>query len=484
VTVALVWFRRDLRLADNPALHAACTRADRVIPLYVWAPAEESPWEPGGASRWWLHHALSRLQDSLSALGNPLILRRAEATLDALRSLAAAHGVTHLYWNRLYDPATVARDKRIKAWAAGNGLVAESFKAGLLVEPWEAATGKGDPYRVFTPFWKSVRTREVADPLPAPTKLPGPPEAVAGDALESLRLLPRIRWDSGLAAQWEPGEPGAHAMLERFADEAIERYDSARDRPAEPATSRLSPYLHHGELSPRQALHLARQVTDEARAAPWLRQLYWREFAHHLLFHFPHTAEAPLDARFQAVEWSSDAAALADWQAGRTGIPIVDAGMRELWRTGWMHNRVRMLAASLLTKNLLQPWQAGARWFWDTLVDASLANNTLGWQWTAGCGADAAPYFRIFNPVLQGERFDPKGRYVRHWVPELAGLPDRWLHRPWEAPEDVLRQSGIRPGCDYPRPLVDLKRSRDDALAAWDVIKGAAPGGRNPPATA
>ncbi|MEJ2575818.1 MAG: deoxyribodipyrimidine photo-lyase [Gammaproteobacteria bacterium] len=471
MTTAIVWFRRDLRLADNPALQAACRHADRLIPLFVWSPGDEAPWQPGAASRWWLHHSLERLNEDLARLGNPLVVRPAGRALDAIRDLVEAQGVEYLYWNRLYDPALVARDKALKQWALEAGLTVESFRAGVLSEPWEVANGRGDPYRVFTPFWKAARSRDCGAPIPAPKQLPMPPAGLDRGAVASLGLLPGIRWDAGLAATWRPGEAGGHDLLEDFADGAAERYGQVRDLPAEPGTSRLSPYLHFGEVSPRQALRLIERVQDPEAAQPWLRQLYWREFGHHLLFHFPHTAEAPLDPRFADFPWADDEPALAAWQAGTTGIPMVDAGMRELWHTGWMHNRVRMLVASLLTKNLLLPWQAGARWFWDTLVDADLANNSLGWQWTAGCGADAAPYFRIFNPALQGERFDPRGHYVRRWVPELAQLPERWLHRPWEAPQAVLDTADVRLGRDYPRPLVDLAESRAAALDVWEDLK-------------
>jgi deoxyribodipyrimidine photo-lyase len=472
VTIAIVWFRRDLRLADHPALAAACRQAKRLIPLYLWAPDDESPWQPGAASRWWLHQSLETLDRALTEHGTRLIVHKAHQALPALQRLVRKHRVTHLYWNRLYDPATVSRDRAVKAWADEAGLTVESFPAGLLVEPWAVATGKEQPYRVFTPFWKAARQIPVDKPLPPPEQLPPLPEGVAGVAVADLRLKPRIPWDAGLAERWEPGESAAHDALEAFVREGADSYAGLRDLPAHHGTSRLSPYLHHGELSPRQAHHLLSRTTDSSDAQAWLRQLYWREFGHHLLFHFPETAEQPLDPRFEAFPWETDgAAALAAWQRGRTGIPIVDAGMRELWETGWMHNRVRMIVASLLTKNLLISWQEGSRWFWDTLVDADLANNTLGWQWTAGCGADAAPFFRIFNPILQAERFDPDGAYVRRWVPELKALPDKWLNRPWEAPRETLARAGIELVRHYPQPLVDLKASRNRALAAWDQIK-------------
>lgn len=467
---ALVWFRRDLRLADHPALLAALASADTVIPVYIHAPAEEAPWAPGGASRWWQHHALAALGDAIARLGSRLLLRSGDS-LATLQQLASETGATALHWHRLYDPATIARDQAVKAWAKQAGLQATSHNGSLLVEPWEVQTGQGKPYRVFTPFHKACQARsEPGTPHAAPDALPAVPADLASLAIDDLGLLPTIPWDQGLRDTWTPGEAGAQRLLGDFSADAVGDYGELRDRPDRAATSRLSPYLHHGELSPRQVYWACRAAGESAH--PYLRQLYWREFGHHLLYHFAHTPEQPLDERFADFPWSEDATDdLAAWQQGRTGIPMVDAGMRELWHTGWMHNRVRMLVASLLTKNLLIRWQDGARWFWDTLVDADLANNTLGWQWTAGCGADAAPYFRIFNPVLQGEKFDPQGRYVRRWLPELAKLPDKWLHKPWEAPTAVLDGAGLAADSPYRHPLVDLKASREIALGIWDQLK-------------
>ncbi|MGD8310060.1 MAG: deoxyribodipyrimidine photo-lyase, partial [Chromatiales bacterium] len=325
---------------------------------------------------------------------------------------------------------------------------------------------------VFTPFWKAcLRRPPPAAPLAAPEKLPPCPD-VDSLALDALGLLPRIPWDAGLRETWRPGEAGALRRLDGFCRKGLDAYADARERPAVVGTSRLSPRLHFGELSPRQVWWRAVRE-DSPGGEAFLRELGWREFAHHLLHHSPETLERPMDRRFEAFPWREDPEALRAWQSGRTGIPLVDAGMRELWHTGWMHNRVRMVVASLLTKNLRIHWLEGARWFWDTLVDADLANNTLGWQWVAGCGADAAPYFRIFNPVTQGQRYDPEGAYVRRWVPEIGRLPDRWVHRPWQAPEKVLREAGIRLGSDYPEPIVDLKESRREALAAYEQVKAA-----------
>jgi deoxyribodipyrimidine photo-lyase len=477
LSTAVVWFRRDLRLADNPALAAALARHGRIIPVFVHALEEEAPWPPGAAQRVWLQHSLVALDAALQRCGSRLILRHGPS-LAALRRLAAETEASAVYWNRLYEPAVTARDRSIKQALRADGLEVESFNAALLAEPWALQTRQAGPYRVYTPFARVLRQLPVAAPQPAPRRLPAVPGGLHSDPLESLALLPQLRWDRALIAHWQPGEDGAGQALRRFLKQGLVGYREGRNLPAEPLVSRLSPHLHFGEIGPRQIWHAVQSQVAGQRAAglaggaeTFLSELIWREFAHHLLYHFPHTPEQPLDARFAHFPWADNARALAAWQRGRTGIPIVDAGMRELWQTGWMHNRVRMIVASFLTKNLLLPWQAGAGWFWDTLLDADLASNTLGWQWTAGCGADAAPYFRIFNPVLQGARFDADGRYVRRWVPELARLPDRWLHQPWRAPAAELAAAGIELGANYPSPLVDLGETRGRALAAYATLR-------------
>jgi deoxyribodipyrimidine photo-lyase len=478
---ALVWFRRDLRLADNPALAAALAVCRTVIPVFVHAPDEEAPWQPGAASDAWVHRSLSALDESLRQIGARLVVRRGP-TLQTLRALAAETGATHVYWNRLYEPAVVARDGIVQAALRADGLGIETFNGTLLNEPWEVAREGGLPYRVFTPFWKACQ-RSLRDPapLPAPERLPPVPPHIAGLPLDALGLRPHVGWDAEFWDGWRPGETGAHRALACFLHRAVGGYDADRNRPDLTGTSRLSPHLHFGEIGPFQVLAAVRRQIDAhgeqgliRNAESFVRELGWREFGYHLLHHFPDTTDQPLDARFTNFPWGEDyGEALEAWRRGRTGIPLVDAGLRELWRTGWMHNRVRMIAASFLTKNLLVPWQTGARWFWDTLVDADLASNTLGWQWTAGCGADAAPYFRIFNPVLQGRRFDPDGAYVRRWVPELARLPAAHVHAPWEAPGRVLADAGLALGRDYPAPIVDLQSSRTEALARFDAMKHA-----------
>ena len=474
---AIVWFRRDLRLADNSALEAACQLAERVVAVYVHAPDEEGDWRPGAASDWWLHHSLAALSDSLHARGGSLLIRRG-SSLDELLRLARETGATQVYWNRLYEPRIEQRDARIKLALREAGCTVESFNAALLFEPWQVLTGQETPYRVFTPFWRecSRRLDSLPLPTPAPERIVHPGRAVSSLPLDALELLPRASWGTGISNAWRPGEDAALERLESFLVERLSRYPGGRNRPDLADTSRLSPHLHFGEIGPRQCLAAVRaalpdQPADKKAAEEFLREIGWREFAHHLLHHYPHTPEQPLDARFERFPWKPDPGLLRAWQRGRTGIPMVDAGMRELWETGWMHNRVRMVVASFLTKNLLQGWLDGARWFWDTLVDADLASNTLGWQWTAGCGADAAPYFRIFNPVLQAERHDPARDYIRRWIPELARLPDSHVHRPWEAPPAMLTEAGVALGRDYPEPVADLGASRRAALAAYALIK-------------
>lgn len=474
----LVWFRQDLRLGDNPALLAALHRSGPIIPVFIWAPDEEGRWPLGAASRWWLHQSLAQLDASLRRLGSRLIIRRGP-TLDTLRTLLDQTGTTAVFWNRRYEPAVIERDSRVKAALKKDGRIAESFNGSLLFEPWTVQTQQGKPYQVFTPFWKAcLATPEPAPPEVAPSRITNPRRWPATLKLAELGLEPTIDWAAGLRASWRPGELGGSEQLKRFLEEALCDYPAGRNRPDRMGTSRLSPHLHFGEISVREvwsALRGQRPGQGSTRPAEAIRvygnELGWREFAHHLLFHFPETTQQPLRKEFAHFPWQPDKVNLRAWQRGRTGYPIVDAGMCELWHTGWMHNRVRMIVASFLVKDLLIPWQEGTAWFWDTLVDADLANNTLSWQWTAGCGADAAPYFRIFNPVTQGEKFDPQGDYVRHWIPELDRLPSEWVHKPWEAPARLLAEAGIDLGSNYPLPLVEHREARSRALEALQRIK-------------
>jgi len=473
---AIVWFRRDLRLADNPSLSHALEHAQRVVPVFIYSPDEEHPWAPGAASRWWLHHSLIALDASLRKIGSRLVVQKG-TPLTVLRHCIRETGATLVCWNKLYEPASLERDASIAAALDDDGVSVQQSNATLLFEPGTILNGQKLPYRVFTPFWRTVEKQLPTLPVPskAPRKLPPVPRGLPQIGIDDLALLPTIRWDDGLAQAWTPGEAGALTQLEQF-DKHVASYPTGRDRPDRAETSRLSPHLHFGEIGPRQVIAALRRSGAEAAQMKggidsYLRQIGWREFAHHLLFHFPATTDQPLDRRFAKQKWRRSASDLRAWQRGMTGIPLVDAGMRELWRTGWMHNRIRMITASVLTKNLQIHWLQGARWFWETLVDADLANNTLGWQWVAGCGADAAPYYRIFNPVLQAKRFDPLRGYIRHWVPELARLPDRWIHQPWAAPEAVLQQAGVEFDRTYPRPRFDLGESRKRALQVYSQLR-------------
>ena len=475
---AIFWLRLDLRLADNPALLAALRHAGAVIPVFVHAPAEENPWPPGGASNWWLHQSLAALEKNFRGLGSKIIFRRGPV-LEVLRSLVQETGATAVFWNRRYEPAVIARDAVVKDALRADGLKADSYNAALLYEPWSIRNQSGKPFQVFTPYWKHCSALDdPSEPLRAPKNIPAPQIWPSSLALAELELEPKNNWPDGLLAAWSPGEDGARANLEVFLARAFAGYSETRNRPDLLGTSRLSPHLHFGEISPRQIWHALKTLAEQRglpktqwHGSSFLAEVGWREFAHHLIFHFPRTSDEPLRRAFEKFPWRPDEKLLRAWQKGATGFPIVDAGLRELWATGWMHNRVRMIAASFLVKDLLQPWPAGARWFWDTLVDADLAQNSLGWQWTAGCGADAAPYFRVFNPTTQGEKFDPHGDYVRRWCPELAQLSAVWIHAPETAPAEVLRAAKIQLGRDYPRPIVHHPAARAAALAAFAGIK-------------
>lgn len=464
---ALVWFRHDLRLDDNPALRAALEEGYTPIPLYIRAPREEGEWAPGGASDAWLHRSLAALDADLRRRGSRLLMRRG-ASAAVLDEVLTDTGAEAVFWNRKYEPATQPRDAALKMALRERGLRVESFNGSLLFEPWDLATQQGGPYKVFTPFWRSALAQWRAPaPWDAPDSLLTFDKKVQGDLLDTWRLKPVLGWDAGFWETWTPGEAGAREALDVFIDGALRGYRTDRDRPDRTGTSKLSAHLHFGEIAPWRItaeLERARTAANGADMDGYIRELGWREFAYHLLHHFPHTPTQNLNPRFEHFEWAKvDPDALAAWQQGRTGVPIVDAGLRELWATGYMHNRVRMIVASYLVKHLRYHWLHGARWFWDTLVDADLANNTLGWQWTAGTGADAAPYFRVFNPVTQAEKFDPKGTYIARWVPELADVPVPLRFAPWQKP-DVL----ARAAPDYPRrPLVDLAEGREGALSAY-----------------
>ena len=442
MSTSILWLRSDLRLADHPALTAAAAHGP-VIPVFIWAPHEEGAWPPGAASRWWLHHSLTALDQALQRAGSRLIIRRGDS-LTELRALLAESGAGEVHLTRRYEPAARDRDAAVAAALRRAGVGWHEHGGSLLYEPEQVATQQGRPYQVFSPYWRACGDLGgVASPL---LELTLAPVAAWPDSLpvDALGLLPETAWDGGLRETWSPGLDGWRKDWLRFCKHHLSDYEDDRERPDIEGTSYLSPYLHFGEVSPRQVWHdvlTARRLGADAHLEPFLRQLGWREFAHHLLWHFPHTAEQPLRKEFADFPWQPDAELLRAWQRGQTGYPLVDAAMRQLWHTGWMHNRLRMVAASFLTKHLLQPWQDGARWFWDTLVDADLANNTLGWQWTAGCGADAAPYHRIFNPTTQARSYDPDGDFVARWAPA------------------------------YRQPLVEHRFARERALSAYEAMR-------------
>ena len=446
-----------------------------MIALFILDDDSPGEWKPGGASRWWLHHSLAALATSLHRHNNRLILRRGKAdeVLDAVIAETGAEAVT---WNRLYDPWAVERDRRIKAALKDRGLDVRSFRGNLGFEPWTVATKDGGPYKVFSPFLKACLAADPPpEPLPVPSPVGVPYSWPDGDELADWGLTPtKPDWAGGLRDSWTPGEGGARARFEAFMENGLGDYSKGRNHPARDVTSRLSPHLHFGEISVPQIW----RVLDHAEAqgarsvGKFRSEVVWREFSHHLLWHFPTLPEKNWRTRFDDFPWADDEAGLRAWQAGRTGYPLVDAGMRELWATGYMHNRVRMVVGSFLIKDLLIHWKRGEEWFWDRLCDADLANNSASWQWVAGSGADAAPYFRIFNPVKQSEDYDPAGEYIRRWVPEIAELPDRHLHAPWKAPAEVLEAAGVTLGETYPHPVVDHGAARRRALDAFERIKG------------
>jgi deoxyribodipyrimidine photo-lyase len=477
---AILWFRQDLRLQDNPALHAALARGGPIVPVYIWDEAGEWGWAPGTAGRWWLHHSLVALDAALRERGSKLVLLRGD-TETCLAELARTTGANALYWNRRYELAAVARDSWIEAELPTLGIAVHTFNGALLNEPHTIANRQRRPFQVFSPYWRNCLTQPVPPPLKlAPEPLPSPSKWPRSATLAEFDLLPAGERFPRFAGTWQPGEAGAADRLRRFTDVPIEHYADGRDLMAQEGTSRLSPHLHFGEIGPRQIWAAVRNLgrsrgvfPPHKGAAVFLSQLGWREFGYHLLFNFPHTQELPLHEPFSRFPWADDPGdeKLRAWQLGRTGYPIVDAGMRQLIATGWMHNRARMITASFLVKHLRLNWRSGARWFWENLVDADIANNTLGWQWSAGCGADAAPYFRIFAPVLQGQKFDRDGEYVRRWVPELAALPAKYVHAPWTAPDHVLQAARVRLGENYPRPIVDHAKARSEALDAFRDMK-------------
>ena len=458
----IVWLRQDLRLSDHAAFTAAAAKGE-VIPLFILDDETPGNWRWGGASRWWLHHSLASLQKSV-----PLILRRGHAD-EVLREVLLESGAVSLHFTRDYAPWSGALEQRAKALCDDLNIECHRHAGFLLHEPESIRNGSGGPYKVYTPFSRAcIAKGEPRVPKPVPT-VKWAKHDLHSDVLSSWQLLPtQPNWSTGFETAWQPGEQGAQAALGRFLDEALQHYAEGRDRPDKPFTSRLSPHLHWGEISPHQVWHAISNAMAQAQGRldaggeKFLKEILWREFAYHLLHHWPEFPAKSFRPEFEDFPWIKDDAALRRWQHGQTGYPIVDAGMRELWATGIMHNRVRMIAASFLIKHLQIDWREGQHWFWDTLVDADIANNAAGWQWVAGCGADASPYYRIFNPILQGAKFDPEGAYVKFWVPELKDVPVEFIHAPWEMPS---------PPKNYPAPMVDHAKARARAMAAFAQIK-------------
>ncbi len=469
---ALVWFRQDLRLSDNPALHAAVQSGAPIFALFVHDDETAGTWKPGAASRWWLRLSLASLNDSLNGA---LHVYSGEAG-DVIPQLVEETGASAVYWNRCVEPWRAARDEKIKRSLLDDGIEVHTFNGSYLYEPSTVLKQDGTPYRVFTPYWRKgclENGRPPRDPLPAPAGLRSC-DAAPDLGPQREPLLPAFPWFEKSASNWEPGEAGALRRLDAFVTNSMAAYDQGRDRPDLEHVSRLSPHLHFGEISPNQVRSAVLARANDPAAAKgvdrFTSELGWREFSAYLLYHEPRIIDTNLQRKFDRFPWKEDRVLLKAWQRGETGYPIVDAGMRQLWRSGYMHNRVRMITASFLVKNLMQDWRLGAAWFWERLLDADLANNSCSWQWVAGSGADAAPFFRIFNPVTQGKKFDPDGSYVRRYVPELASLPKKFVHCPWEAPGDILTAAGLELGENYPRPLVDLKESRERALNAFKSL--------------
>jgi deoxyribodipyrimidine photo-lyase len=469
----LIWLRRDLRLRDHLPLTKAVEKGNPVMPVYIHDRTSPEIEKPGAASLWWLHHSLSALQKAYQDKGIKLILRRGPA-VEVLGELCKATAAGALYFHRSILPGEEALEQNIAEYCKSHDIDCRRFRGETLFEPGEIRTGSDTAYKVFTPFWKAcLEEPEPGEPLPIPHTIPSPEKYPESDALAEWDLMPTSpNWAKGFHDHWQPGEEGARQSLTRFLKSHVSDYKKMRDYPAEDGTSRLSPHLHYGEISIRDCWHqtkAAHKVDKGAEA--YLRELGWREFCYHLLHHWPEMEEEPFRPEFAAYPWKNNADQLKAWQKGETGYPIIDAAMRQLWQTGWMHNRLRMLVGSFLVKNLMIHWHEGRDWFWDTLVDADIANNSAGWQWIAGSGADAAPYFRIFNPVTQSEKFDKEGEFIRSYVPELQDLPTQHIHAPYDAPEEVLEKAGIKLGKTYPNPIADLKSTRQAALKVYEQVK-------------
>ena len=470
--LSIFWFRQDLRLADNPGLSEAISKGI-VLPIYIYDDINSNEYEMGSASKWWLHNSLEKLNDSLN---NKLSVYKGDA-LKILESLTKSYDVESISWNRCYEPWRIKRDKNIKSEIEKKGIEVNTFNGSLLWEPFNILKTDGTPYRVFSPYYRKGCLN--AAPPRIPLKSPEISSLFKDEynelTIEDLSLIPKVHWFDEMEKLWKPGEVGAQEKLYDFLDDGLVGYKEGRNFPSQKNVSQLSPHIHLGEISPNQVWYAAKQKEDETGIekdlAHFLSELGWREFSYNLLYHFPTLPRENLQKKFDNFPWQENTDFSDKWKKGHTGYPIVDAGMRELWQTGYMHNRVRMIVGSFLVKNLLLHWHEGEKWFWDCLIDADLASNSASWQWVAGSGADAAPYFRIFNPISQGIKFDPEGEYTKKFLPELKDLPIKYLYSPWEAPADVLEQANIKLGENYPKPIVDLKESREKALDAFDKIR-------------
>jgi len=469
---SIVWFRQDLRLSDNPCLYEASQKGE-IIPIYILDEVNSSSFKMGGASRWWLHNSLKKLNATLNNKLNVYQGDSKEIIIKLLQEL----DINAVYWNRCYEPWRIRVDSEIKAILKNMGVDCKSFNASLLWEPMNILKNDNTPYKVFTPFYQKgcMKAKSPHQPLPKPQTLNLITDPKNSIEIDDLKLLDSIPWYVSMKPYWDIGEEGARPRLNEFLEKGLRNYKEGRNYPAKEHVSRLSPYLHFGEISPHQVWfavqdHCVKDPMSLGDAACFFSELGWREFSYYLLYHFPDLPQKNFQNKFNHFQWLTDSEALKAWKKGITGYPIVDAGMRELWQTGYMHNRVRMIVGSFLVKNLLIHWHHGEEWFWDCLVDADLANNSASWQWIAGSGADAAPYFRIFNPITQGEKFDPEGDYTRKFIPELSHLPNRYLFQPWEAPESILKDAGVELGTTYPRPIIDLAFSRKRALEAFKSL--------------
>ncbi|NEK97328.1 cryptochrome/photolyase family protein [Bacillus mobilis] len=468
----IVMFQKDFRLYDNPALFEA-TQSGEVVPVYV----HDETFSMGSASKWWLHHAIIDVQKQLEALGSTLIIRKGN-TQEEILSLIEQLGITAVYWNICYDPDRLQSNQKMKMMLERKGIICKKFNSHLLLEPWIIKKKDNTEYKVFTPFYNAFQKQVIPKPISKVQRIKGGNSLPASLSVSELHLLPTIRWTSHIESMWEPTEEGAYKTCKKFFSSKLASYSEGRDFPNQNAHSMLAPYLSFGQISVRWMYHyLINKSTErqcslfEKQVNSFIRQLIWREFSYYLLYHYPFTVYKPLNKSFEHFPWNNEEELLTVWQKGETGYPFIDAGMRELWQTGFMHNRARMAVSSFLVKHLLIPWQEGAKWFMDTLLDADIANNTMGWQWVAGSGADASPYFRIFNPITQGEKFDKDGEYIRKWVPELRDMPNKYIHKPWEAPEHMLQKANITLGHTYPLPVVDHKAARERALCAYKSMK-------------